>query len=127
MHRNSFRCRYAELGINVGEIKIIALVAPLICSEYRPTNDNENTLHLTKNWAIDYALKPVPIQMLVKCYKRFDTVKHVEKELSKLRAEYGAPTVCMIGNNTRYFGEMVTVVDTKNLKSTGRLHSKLKC
>lgn len=117
--------RYNRAGIDVGDINIIALVAPLICSEYKPINNNDDHLKLVKQWDKEF-LRPFPIQTLLKYSEPSSNTKSVVDVINDFYIEDGPPNVFLIGNNTRYYGEMVSIVDTKNLSSNGRVHSKLK-
>lgn len=124
MHAEYLKNRYNQLGIEIGAITAIALVHPFFYSEYKPATSDGDQLHLIKQWD-ESILQPVPLQTLIKWPAYEPAVKFIEKELLKLATKVGYPTVVLVGKNSRYYGEMVSVVETVNLKSSGRVHSKI--
>lgn len=111
--------RYAECGINVGKIELVAYVALLKWIEYKPSETKPNAYELVKHWD-DRKWEPAAIQTLIQSSmpgkeQHFKLVKDVLRK-----------TVILFGNKSTYFGEVATIADTQNLDVNGRVHSEYK-
>lgn len=113
--------RYDEAGINVGEIKIVAFVAPLKWVGYKPSGNSKSyTYELAKCWN-DEKWQPIAVQMLIK------SVLAAELPALKFASdELRVPDVFLFGGNgkTHHYGELAQIVDTQSLETNGRVNSK---
>lgn len=108
--------RYQKRGIEVGEIRFVAIARPVVAYEYKARPD-EHIYDLVHHFGYDQSLA---VQTIVKQTKKYivPAVKFLSKEL-----ELYGPNVFMHGEQSRYFGEMVSVVETKDLTTTNRINS----
>lgn len=114
---HSFAKRYAECGIDVGDIKVVAYVALLKWTEYKPSETKPYAYELVKHWD-DKKWEPIAIQALVQ------SCMPDKAEQFKLAKDVIRKTVVLFGNNSKYYGEVATVADAQNLEVNGRVNSE---
>lgn len=114
-----FTLRYAESGIHIGEIKVVAYVVPLKWTEYAVPQTETNAYKLVEHWEKNKWI-PVAAQTLIKCFMadKMPKMKRVSDVLS-------TPNVFLLSNNSYYFGEVATINDTESLDTNGRIKSKI--
>lgn len=110
--------RYAVAGIDVGEIKVIAFVAPLKWIEYKPIDDKSNELKLVKYWD-DEKWQPVAAQTMVKRFMS-DEMPKIKQAKDVLRV----PDVFLFGGRSHYYGEKATIADAQGFETHGRVNSE---
>lgn len=110
--------RYTEAGIDVGEIKVIAFVAPLKWTEYKPIDDKSNELRLVKYWD-DEKWQPIAVQTILKRFMS-DEMPKVKLAKDVLRK----PDVFLFGGRSHYYGEKATIADAQGLETHGRINSE---
>ena len=112
---NSFLKRYAACGIEVGELKLVAYVALLKWTEYKPSETMPNAYELVKHWD-DKKWEPAAIQAIIQsCMpEKTQQFKLVKDVLHK--------SVILFGNKSYYYGEVATIAES--LDENGRVKSK---
>ncbi|XP_055313630.1 5'-3' exoribonuclease 1-like [Sitodiplosis mosellana] len=107
---------YAESGIDIGQIKCVAFVAPLKWMEYKSTDDKSNELQLVEYWD-DENWKPVAVQTMVKrlSSNKMPKVKYAQDVLR-------VPDVFLFGGRSHYYGEKATIADAQGLETHGRVN-----
>lgn len=100
----------------MGEIRVVAIARPVVAYEYRARLD-EHIYDLVHHSGYD---QPVALQTIVKQTKKY--IVPMAKFLNQELKLYG-PNVFMHGEQSRYFGEMVSVAETKDLAATNRINS----
>lgn len=110
--------RYAEAGIDVGEIKVIAFVATLKWIEYEPIDDKSNELKLVKYWDNE-KWQPVAVQTIVKRFMSDEMPKVIlAKDVVRV------PDVFLFGGRSHHYGEKATIADAQGLETHGRINSE---
>lgn len=109
--------RHDKCGIDAGEIRFVALVRPVIGYEYKARVDDQ-VYDLIKHFGYD---QPVAVQTIVKQTKKY--VVPMVKFLNQVLSASG-PKVFLQGKESRFFGEMVSIAETKDVATTNRINSK---
>lgn len=108
---------YSEHGIELGEIKIVAFVAPLKWKEYVVSEKKSCAFELSKycdedNWQL------VAVQTMVKSFmpEKWPEFKSVSEVLN-------VADVFLSSENSYHYGEMASICEAGNLKVNGRVNS----
>lgn len=110
--------RYSEAGIDVGEIKMVAFVAPLKWSQYQPVDDKPE-FELADRYD-DEKWKPVAAQTLYLDHCTNRNLRHIP-----VKDAFRKPQVFIQGKQSQHYGSMATVADIQSLDVNGRIKSKL--
>lgn len=102
----------------MGEIKVIAFVAPLKWVEYKAIDDKSKELKLVEHWDSE-KWQMVAVQTMVKRFMT-DGIPPVKQAKDVL----GVSNVFLFGGKSHYYGEKAIIAVDQGLETLGRVNSE---
>lgn len=107
------------MGIEAGEIKMVAYVSPLKWVEYKASETDPHAYELFKHWDDDKWLV-VAVQTLVKSF-----MPQNDPPVKLARHAFNVPNVFLFSKKSYHYGEMAAINDAGSLEINGRINSKM--